>query len=70
MEMIKCDRCGKVDYGQRIHNFGFATMYFPSISVYYSPDSPIEKVDLCKNCYGELYGIVNKFMKECEKCSQ
>ena len=64
MKTIKCDRCGKTDGGQHALSYGISTMYIPSLSVYHTPDAPIRDVDLCQKCYGELYRMVNKFMRE------
>ncbi len=63
MKTIKCDRCGKTDKDQHVLCYGTITMYIPYLKVYYSPESPDTEVDLCQKCYGELYGMVNKFMK-------
>ena len=63
MKTIKCDRCGKTDSGQHALNYGISIMYFPSLHVYHTPEEPIMGVDLCQDCYSELYQMANKFMR-------
>ena len=64
MKMIKCDRCGKTDAGEKIKNFGTLPWYTATITQYMYSDVPdFYAVDLCNSCQSQLDEWINKFME-------
>jgi hypothetical protein len=69
-EMLKCDRCGKVD-DLPIYSFGTEQFYLGAIKKYTYLGQEIEpeitEIDLCNRCKNTLHIFVNEFMEKTDE---